>query len=513
MAHFGSLPHAVQVHIFGLLPLDSRIRCLYVCRTWRFVLRDAVAWKHLTLPDFEFTGVGLVRVFGSAVRHAQGELETLDVSNLIVDDKEFLDYTFFILAQPQLRELRLGATDFRDSDQILHILEKAPQLQLLSVASRWSQFFDRDGNRLALVDELYRDAVRIRTLGLDFQLADMDYDELHALFTVIRRGVGTLTHPEFTALYLDMEILNETSLNFIADLAAAHEPTLCVLGLERFPGWAGVSFDTTVRLLRLNAVPRFDSSFWVQYLERNPDYADSPAIWTEICAAVSGCTSLHTVMLDPRLALLSERAWRQLTAALAGHPSIARIQLDDEEPVDWGQELFPVWFRVRRSVEYGRGIAEIIAANSPALRRLYVCDAALEEDGLGLVVAALPRNTHLKHLSFGTSSIFESDSDDSLPLQTFWRTDFIEDRFIPALRRMPGLRHLYIEEIGTEPWDLSAEYVDEDDIANCDQYELAWIALQAAVVLVRERSDPELLAAARNWQRAYRKWTTPRTQP
>jgi hypothetical protein len=512
VARFESLPHAVQVHIFDMLPISMRLRCTGVCRAWRLALRDPAAWRHVAVPDFEFTEVNSYDVFGAVVAWSQGQLETLDLSNVEVSNKSFLDDILFASesgVQPQLRELRLGPLDFRDSDEILHILEKAPQLQLLAVASKWSHCYDPVAKCFA--HELYRGAVRIRTLGLDLELTGMGDVEQQALFTRIRNLVGQLTYPDFTALHIDFDVLNDTILDFLAELAESHEPALCLLGLKQFEDWPGVNLRTTVRLLRLDAVRHFASNFWANHLTHDDDSID-PEIWTEICAAVSGCTSLHTVLVDPRLAHMSARASRQFTAALAGHPSIARIQLDDEEEVDYDEGPWPVWVRVCCSHEYGRGIAEIIAANAPALRRMYVCDAALEEDGMNLLVDVLPRNTHLRQLFFGTSVRFIANIDDPTPSRSFWRRDYIKDRFIPALRRNRGLRQLSIDEDGSDYVEYTAKDMEEVDIDDCDEDDLVCMALQEAVLLVRERSDPKVLAAARagarDWQRAYRRWTT-----
>jgi hypothetical protein len=86
--------------------------------------------------------------------------------------------------------------------------------------------------------------------------------------------------------------------------------------------------------------------------------------------------------------------------------------------------------------------------------------------------------------------------------------------FIPALRRNRGLRQLSIDEDGSDYVEYTAKDMEEVDIDDCDEDDLVCTALQeaVAVLLVRERSDPKVLAAARagarDWQRAYRRWTT-----
>jgi hypothetical protein len=43
------LPLAVVLHIFSLLPVDCRLRCLEVCRGWRSVLSEHSLWTRLDL--------------------------------------------------------------------------------------------------------------------------------------------------------------------------------------------------------------------------------------------------------------------------------------------------------------------------------------------------------------------------------------------------------------------------------------------------------------------------------
>jgi hypothetical protein len=275
------------------------------------------------------------------------------------------------------------------------------------------------------------------------------------------------------------------------------------LGLEQFENWPDTCLDTTLRLLRLNAVQHFDTTFWSEHLNYDAG-SDDPAIWSEICAAVRDCTSLRTVVVDPRLSHVSAHDARQFTAALAGHPSIACIVLHDEDLSDDDEQ---VCVDVQCSREYGRGLAVIVAANAPALRRLRVCDVALEDDGMQLLLCALARNTHLKQLSLGLSTRWGCYcKPDYIPWATLplRRLDFVDNWLIPSVRQNRGLRLLDIEADGS---CFDGDGFD-DEVAQQE----VWFALQTAAALVADRSDPKVLAAARNWRCAYRRWTTPRTQ-
>lgn len=149
MALFESLPHAVQVHVFVHLPLDTRLRCVEVCRGWRRALQDCKAWTHLAVPDCQRSGVNPYHLLRAALARTGGQLETLDVSNLEAYEG-FLEHALFeggtalAPAQPHLRELRLGSVDFQGLSELLHVISAAPQgrqqQKLLSGAVMVSQW-------------------------------------------------------------------------------------------------------------------------------------------------------------------------------------------------------------------------------------------------------------------------------------------------------------------------------------------------------------------------------------
>ena len=105
-------------------------------------------------------------------------------------------------------------------------------------------------------------------------------------------------------------------------------------------------------------------------------------------------------------------------------------------------------------------------------------------------VDVLPRNTHLRQLFFGTSVRFIANIDDPTPSRSFWRRDYIKDRFIPALRRNRGLRQLSIDEDGSDYVQYTAKDMEEVDIDDCDEDDLVCMALQEAVLRARPRVQP-----------------------
>jgi hypothetical protein len=75
------LPPALVLHILSLLPVDARLRCAEVCRSWRAALEERSLWIRLDLtasgvsPKREVTGA----LLHAAVARARGELVALDL--------------------------------------------------------------------------------------------------------------------------------------------------------------------------------------------------------------------------------------------------------------------------------------------------------------------------------------------------------------------------------------------------------------------------------------------------
>jgi hypothetical protein len=75
------LPLALVLHILSLLPVDCRLLCVGVCRSWRAALEERSLWIRL---DLSASGVSPNRVVTNALLHAaaaraRGELVALDL--------------------------------------------------------------------------------------------------------------------------------------------------------------------------------------------------------------------------------------------------------------------------------------------------------------------------------------------------------------------------------------------------------------------------------------------------
>jgi hypothetical protein len=81
----------------------------------------------------------------------------------------------------------------------------------------------------------------------------------------------------------------------------------------------------------------------------------------------------------------------------------------------------------------GAALGALVAANAPALLLLSLRDCGLEEAALGLLVDALPRNTHLRILRLGDVTASAA---------------FLRNRLLPAVRANTSLTLLEITVTG-----------------------------------------------------------------
>jgi hypothetical protein len=77
-----SLPHALVLFIFSLVPVDQRLRCLEVCKGWYAALHERSLWTRLDLS----TTAGLARrateaLLRAAAARAGGQLQALRLTD------------------------------------------------------------------------------------------------------------------------------------------------------------------------------------------------------------------------------------------------------------------------------------------------------------------------------------------------------------------------------------------------------------------------------------------------
>jgi hypothetical protein len=77
------LPLSVVLHIFSLLPVDCRLRCLEVCRGWRHMLLERSLWTRLDLSTTSGVRASvwvLDALLRCAAARAGGGLQSLHVN-------------------------------------------------------------------------------------------------------------------------------------------------------------------------------------------------------------------------------------------------------------------------------------------------------------------------------------------------------------------------------------------------------------------------------------------------
>jgi hypothetical protein len=105
-----------------------------------------------------------------------------------------------------------------------------------------------------------------------------------------------------------------------------------------------------------------------------------------------------------------------LLRALAGHPDLEVLTLEGDLR-EFGAAL-------------GEALGTLVAADSPALSTVRVAGCSLGDAGLGPLVAALPRNSHLRALECNGSALGAA---------------FAREALLPAVRANSGLRELSAE--------------------------------------------------------------------
>ena len=510
---FEALPHAVQLRIFALLPLDTRLRCIEVCRQWRRTLQDTTAWTHVVLPPDcrrprlrRFGAPGLpLQQLQAAVARSGGLLQVLDTREVLLEPLDVIRNVIEPGLGSMLRELRFSPAKVVSQQHIVQIIDAAPELQVLSAVVNWKDG-DDDYSAAMLLNESPFEAVRIYTLVLHSGLTDGDMiragnaEAFQPLFAELQAAVVQCKHPELRHMMVDCSI-DQTILRYIANVAEAHTPALLVLGLHLYDEWPSGCIDVVLRLLRSNALPALAFGQWAEDLLREGD----PAVWTELCEAVQGCTSLHSIKLDRHVVQCFSRL-NELIAALVNNPHLISIDVvDSADKKTAAQGFVTKPLDMNTSYRLGRGLAALLAANSPALHHLSLVDFGLDEAGLALVLRALARNMHLEHFTLGWNQ-YNWAYDPVLSVPPYFSLDFIEGELLPAVQRNPSLRVLEVEpHFRTKGKSEYTWRLDEEQLERQQ-------AIRAVEALVRERSGPEVQAAARDWEVARYKWTAPRAQ-
>jgi hypothetical protein len=396
-----TLPHAVAQLIFAQLPADLRARCACVCRGWRDALAVRSLWTRLDVSCTSGVAVeahskdALLR--GAAAR-AGGALEALDVSGITITHEALL--AVVAANSDTLRRLRVcpaACVMTQEHDYGTRLLLSDAEA-LLRAASRL-RVFD------ACVDcDSIADARRaLRTVADEGLLAPL---RVHGLLVRLGDGAALAAEADLLALAADMaahaylqelRVTGASGTPAVLDsfLDAALARRLAVLSLMSC-GFTATSAPALARLLAGSALTHLHVSGG-----RHEVLLDAPA-----AALLAGALRANSTLLELDVAygnLVEDvPAAVTLLGALVAHPSLRTLMIGWNEAYDG--EGAPI----------GAALGALVAANAPALTELCVMRCNLGDAGLAPLFEALPRNTHLRSLSYSQNGITEACATDVL---------------------------------------------------------------------------------------------------
>ncbi len=404
------LPHALVLFIFSLVPLDQRLRCLEVCKSWYATLNERSLWTRLDLS----ATAGLARratdtLLRAAAARAGGQLEALHLTDCAVLTHEELLAVARANADT-LTELRMeGSCGLRYHGslalvrQVEAVLGAAPRLRLLAA--------DVDCKDVAEAHLLLRNegvfaALRVRKANVNV------YDEPAP--AVLALAADLAAHACLTKVHLGYAPLGTlASLDAVVDAALAlrlHSLTLFCCNVTP------ASAPALARLIRGSALRE------LYVVNDTQQLLDQPAavVMADALRANNTLTSLKLVLC---------RLWEDaavtalLLGALTAHCSLRTLTFSNNF------NNFAVRHAVQLAPALGAALGALVAANAPALHELNVASVARDDvvpSCLGPLVDALPLNTHLRTLNLGRNR---------------FTTDFARERLLPAVRANTSLRH------------------------------------------------------------------------
>jgi hypothetical protein len=398
------LPHALVLHILSLLPVDTRLRCAEVCRSWRAALEERSLWLRL---DLSASGVSPKREATDALLHAaaaraRGELVALDLRGCEHVTSDAL--LAVVTANGALHELRThtdeGSSPLK-TDALEALLRAAPRLAVCE-ADVWC-------TKLAPARRLLRNEppfapLQLRSFEFDGEEVDIDEADVLAL------SADFTLHAHLRRLHLNFAPLNTApALDAVVDAALTRRLTSVTL---RFCSLSPESAPSLVRLVGGGALAELEiSGAEVQLL-------DVPAA-LPLGNALRASGTITAVSLNTLDLWGDPAAATALLGALTRHPSLRSLDISSN-PVDAADRN-----------KAGALIAALVAANAPALTELDVSWCGLGDAGLRPLFNALPANTHLRKLDCVYNRLTEG---------------FARDALLPAVRANSSLRELQTGE-------------------------------------------------------------------
>jgi hypothetical protein len=411
---FAALPLPLLLKIFAALPVDTRLRCAEVCKTWRSALAERSLWIRLDLSDTSGVTHGeMPALLRAAAAKAGGGLSALDVSGvwqwLVRDDTLREELAANAGALRELRCLQGRKQSWATVPDLEALLSAAPQLRVCEADLLFTNAA-ADARR-ALRNEGVLGPLRMHTFQLD-RLVNTDAATRVSLFADVA------AHASLTELHLKGVSLRVPEVFGAFVDAALSIPLLRAVTLDG----CRLSPASAPALARL-----LGSGTLTELVIYNSGHAllDAPAA-ALLGAALRANATLTSLMLFGTQLWGNHAAAATLLGALTGHCRLRELSIIVDVPA------------VRRSEEDQLHacalLGALVAANAPALTELDVSFCGLRDAGLRQLFEALPSNTHLRTLDCSYNGVSEP---------------FAADVLLPAVRANTSLRHFAIDGGGT----------------------------------------------------------------
>jgi hypothetical protein len=403
------LPLALVLHILSLLPVDCRLLCTAVCRSWRAALEERSLWIRLDLsasvvnPKREATDA----LLHAAAARARGQLLTLDLRGCesVTFDALLAVVTANGAALRELRTRRIinryGQCQPLQTNPLEALLRAAPRV---AVCEADLLCFELAIARRLLRNEPPYAPLHVRSFEFDGRVGELDEAAVLAVAS------DTASHAHLRRFELNFAGLHTAAaLDAVVDAALTRRLTSLALR------WCNLLPQSTPGLVRLIGGGALAE---LEIVGGNHVLLDVPA------AHALG-NALRTSGTLTAVTLSGVGMWGDLAAAtallgaLTGHPSLSSLNISYNRVDPAGRE------------EAGACIAALVAANAPALQELNVDGCRLGDAELRPLFDALPANTHLRKLN----CIYNDLSD-----------AFMRERLLPAVRANSSLRKLEMGE-------------------------------------------------------------------
>ena len=437
-----SLPRPLALAIFQLLPLDTRLRCVEVCRAWRRVFSEPQMWTEIDFWELRDDQRGTpltAKLLWASVERARGQMTYLDLIHCAADEAAIMAAVASNGASLRVLVLPWESQRYLPTEFLRNLLRVAFELRELYAdlgCTSDNTTMVPAADAIPILRGRWPWA-RLWTRRVQLSFRQGDTDTVRALTEALRKQNGDMTflNLDFNGTDLPADVFAD----FCDAVVSMGLPCLrlcdCGLGPETGPA--------LVRLLREGCVEELSLCVITRLLDEN-----SVVPVAEALRQNDRLLTLNLIFADlfrdPRVGIA-------LSEALVGHTSITSLFLASN------------MIQPHVAGAVGNVYASSVTANAPALQELNVADCVgLSLDNLLPLVKALPSNTHLRHLNLTPGlpvDVYESNA------FAAWEKDVL----IPAVEANTSLRSLKFTVLDSP----AKEHIDALLAARCAADEAA----------------------------------------